>query len=489
MECLVLKYLKKILQVIDILKLNYKLEVANWGEMKGIPKIILVALFMSIYGSVQSQIGTEFWFVAPEITKSNDDKPIFLRMSTYDNPANVTISQPANPNFNTITLAINANETQAENLAAQIGDIENSPADNVNPYGLLITSDEDISVYYDIKPSGKNMDIFTLKGENALGTEFFIPAQDFWFNDTASYSTDPYSAFDIVATENGTSVSITPEEDIVGHQAGVTFTVNLDRGETYSARALYAAAGKHLGGSKVTSNKPIAITISDDSGKNTSYGSCDDLMGDQLIPTNITGNEYLVLKGQLSSGLDDKVYVTATTNNTDLYINGSATPAANLQAGEQYVVSLSSTSVLIESSENVYVYHVTGIGCEVAAAIVPPMVCTGSRSISFTRSKSEEFYLMVMVPNGSEDEFEINGDPTMLVAGDFTTLPSTGGTWMGAVKYFTKSEIDINSNFIITNNDTRFKAAILQGDPAKGCMYAHYSEFSIDLNYEIFHYQ
>ena len=46
------------------------------------------------------------------------------------------------------------------------------------------------------------------------------------------------------------------------------------------------------------SSQPIAITIKDDSVIN---GSCRDLLGDQLIPVEVTGKEYVVIKGFLNT--------------------------------------------------------------------------------------------------------------------------------------------------------------------------------------------
>ena len=108
-----------------------------------------------------------------------------------------------------------------------------------------------------------NPEIFSLKGKNALGTSFFVPFQNKIENSSA-YSPLPYSSFDIVATEDNTTVSITPKQNIVGHSANLTFNINLNRGQTYSARAASQGAVQHPTGSTVSSNKPIAITIKDD---------------------------------------------------------------------------------------------------------------------------------------------------------------------------------------------------------------------------------
>jgi hypothetical protein len=117
------------------------------------------------------------------------------------------------------------------------------------------------------------------------------------------------SGFDIVATQNNTTVTINPKNDIVGHPANVPFVIILQKGETYSAQAVSTSAGLHLSGSTVVADKPIAITIVDDSMSGAPYGGCADLMGDQIIPISVTGKEHITIKGYLNG--PDKVYIVA----------------------------------------------------------------------------------------------------------------------------------------------------------------------------------
>ena len=121
-----------------------------------------------------------------------------------------------------------------------------------------------------------------MKGNNSLGTQFVIPAQNFLNN--ASYAR---SGFNIVATENNTVITINPKQNIVGHLANIPFSITLQKGQTFSAEAVSTQSNLHLSGSSVTSNHPVAITIHDDSMSGAPYGGCADLMGDQLIPNQV----------------------------------------------------------------------------------------------------------------------------------------------------------------------------------------------------------
>ncbi|MGB0177850.1 MAG: IgGFc-binding protein, partial [Owenweeksia sp.] len=341
------------------------------------------------------------------------------------------------------------------------------------------------------KSNGNNTDIFSLKAANALGTHFIVPAQTFWSNST-TFSPQPYSSFEIVATEDGTNVSITPSKAIVGHSAGVSFSIVLNRGQTYSARATSVLGSDHLYGSEITSDKPVAVTISDDSGYNFFYGGCKDIMGDQLIPVSVIGNEYIVIKGFFQSwwggSLSDKVYITAVKNNTDIFLDGSATAATTLNKGDQYEVSLSNADLHILASEDVYVLHISGFGCEVGAAVLPALYCTGSEQVSFTRSKNEDFYLLLLVPSGGQGSFEINNDKSLISASDFHSVSSSSGQWKVARIPFSTSEIVTGNNYIITNSNKLFHAAIINGGSITGCMYGYFSDFNLVQTDPIFHY-
>src|SRR5690606_25904602 len=105
------------------------------------------------------------------------------------------------------------------------------------------------------------------------------------------------------ATENATTVWITPRTAVVGHPANITYSITLNAGQTYTVENISQATstpGNNLGGTIIVSNKPIAVTVSDDSVWNAAGGGCRDLMGDQLVPVDVIGTEYIVNKGNMN---------------------------------------------------------------------------------------------------------------------------------------------------------------------------------------------
>lgn len=443
-------------------------------------KLLALMLFFLLSVSSFSQIDKEFWFVGPEISSNHGDTPIYLRISTMDDQATILLRMPANLTFTPISQTIAPNSTISIRLDLITGDpswkdsIENKPPDHVLNKGLLLTSDKYITAYYD-DANTSNPAIWPLKGKNALGTEFYIPSQ----NNYANQTNDGSEAFDIVATEDNTTITITPTLDIVGHAANVPFEIVLNKGETYSARTLNTSAPASLKGSHVVSDKPIAITISDDSIITGGW----DIIGDQLVPVNLLGNEYIVIKGFADnsppSNNDERVYICAIMNNTDIYIDGSPTLSATLGAGEQYNYGIlaSSNTVLIDASNPVYVYHLSGHPGEAGTSILPQDSCTGSAKIGFARSSSNAFAILILTRDGNQGSFLLNGDNAIITATNFNVVPETGGEWL----YYRQNnlplaQVPVGAN-LLENTSGKFHLGIINNVGASS-EYGYFSDFS-----------
>ncbi|GAB4409555.1 MAG: hypothetical protein OHK0053_36370 [Microscillaceae bacterium] len=413
---------------------------------------------------LRAQIDTEFWFVAPSVDEAHGDRPILLRFSTFDQPAQVIVSQPANPGFSPLLVSVGANSTQSIDLTSQLNNIENRPANQVLNKGLRIQATATVTAYYEVA-NAANPEIFTLKGRNALGTEFLIPSQDRFPNQNGS------EALDIVATENNTLVSITPTAALQGRPAGVPFTVILQRGETFSARVVGIDAATHLQGTRVVASKPIALTISDDS---ILTGSGWDLIGDQLIPIHLAGKEHILVRGFAFQGAEVG-YVLAIYPNTVLLQDGAV--VANLQVGQTFSFDLNNFSTFLESSEPVYVMHLSGHPNEAASAVLPHLACTGSTQIGFVRSSPDDFALFLLIRNGHQQNFSINGNATLVTANDFVVVPGTQGAWVVARKEFNSSQIPVGQATLVSNSTGLFHLGILNNLGASS-EYGYFSDYA-----------
>lgn len=430
-----------------------------WATCKytnSVMRIVLLSFIATFWGlSTFAQADTEFWFAVPEVSSDRNgfDQPALLRLNSLDQAATVTISQPANPNFAPIVVNIPALDTRTVDLTAFLPDLENIEPNAVVDKGLLISSTARITTYYEIG-SQLNPEIFVLKGTDALGTAFFTPFQTLWSNGTA-FTPTPRASFDIVATEDNTTITINPRGVIFGHGANRPFNITLNRGQTYSGRYFYVGAGVRLSGSRISSDKPIAVTIKDDLVR---VENCADLMGDQLVPTNFIGTDYIVMKGFLNPGLEH-AFIVATEDNTTISVNGA--PLAVLNAGFTEAYPINDPVSFIQSDKPVYVLHVSGFNCEVGAAILPSIECTGSTQISFTRSTPDFFGLNLMVHAGAEDAFVLNGDPDAILPGAFQPVPGSNGEWVSAQLNFTEAELATGALHSLRNDEDLFHLGII----------------------------
>lgn len=456
--------------------------------------LLCVLLFLFITNNI-AQSGTEFWLAPPDVTELHNSPggvPIYLNISTFSKAATVTIDQPANPSFTPIVINLAANTAHQENLSSFVSVLETRPTNTVLNTGLRVSSTEIITAYYEVSNTS-NPDIFALKGKNALGDEFYIPLHNHapFYNHTFASPHPAFASFEIVATEDSTDVTIFSPVPVDGHPARTPFTIRLDRGQTYSCAYTgtnYENPINHPSGAIVLSNKDIAISIKDDSNHNPS-GGCYDLLGDQIVPVGIVGTEYIAIKGRLNSNGDESVFILATENNTKVYIDGSSTPIVTLFAGQTYrydmdylASSTNSNSVYITLSKPSYVTHVTGFGCEMGTAILPPLNCAGSEQVAFTRSTSEGFFLNILVRSKAVGGFSINGSGTATIdTTKFIDVPGTGGEWKAAQLEFNASQIPVNTAQLITNSKDVFALGIINGGAGSGCRYGFFSEFAAEV--------
>ncbi len=423
-----------------------------------------------------AQTDTSFWFAAPNNSSDHGyDKPVKLKIASYQQACTIIISQPANGGMPTQTFTIPANSFQAVDLTEWLAFIECTPGDVIQNKGIRITSTNKISIYYEVNTNGPNPEMFALKGKNATGNKFYISSQ-YLLNNTSTYTPLPFSSFNIVATEDNCVVSITPTANIVGHSANILFKITLNKGQTYAAIASSLTAVQHLQGSLVTSTKPIAITLADDLLFGDVYGGvCSDLAGDQTVPVNVTGNEYIAFKSFLNYPYD-KLYITATENATNVFQDGLIT--ATLNDGQSIELTIRNASTYIKTSAPVYAYELSGIGCEVGSAILPKLNCTGSSAVSVARSTNEAFTFTLLVKAGAENNFLLNNTAGIISGTQFTLVPGTSGLYYYARIDLPLSDYPNGTIITVTNSNDVFQLGVLQGGVLSGASFGYFSDFN-----------
>lgn len=443
--------------------------------------IISTILLLSSYFAI-GQVDRTFWFVAPEVSVHGNsflDRPIEFIFSAKSQSATIVVSMPAEPLFIPITVNVAANSTQSLNLTNFIDIIETKPPNTILKSGVLIESTNDIAVYYNVVTggpggNGNSPEIFVLKGHNALGTSFVIPSQNYVENH-ASYNPFPTNSFDIVATENNTSVTITSPKDLVGRPTGNgAFTILLQKGETYSAAGVSNLAADHLAGAFVVSNKPIAITVKDDLLYSPIYGVCADLTGDQIVPANKLGTAYIAMPTYLSIP-GDQIFITATENNTQIFEGQNAVAITTINRGVTYRMPVPTQGIFITTSQPVAVWQLAGHGCEFGATMLPSIECTGSTQVSYVRSSDFQLKLNLLVEAGHQGDFRINNQP--INAASFNAVQGTNNAWMFARIDLPTNTYPQNTLISVENTTSKFHMAMTDVTTG-GASYAYYSDYS-----------
>ncbi|MGE0567551.1 MAG: IgGFc-binding protein, partial [Bacteroidia bacterium] len=469
--------------------------------------VIIFSLFLFglFVNNAKAQIDTSFWFAAPWVTPDHAFRdPVKMHIATFAAPSTtVRLRQPAAiaPNQYDTTIIIGPNssfdytfwrDALATTTNRAFDSLEVRPADQVVPYGIYISSTDNISVVYDVVSRGTsqtnftanplNPETFSLKGQNGLGMEFVCPFQTRWWNqnkgnlaNTPPGVNQPVQQINIVASQPNTVVWIKPACPIVGHPANITYSIMLvNAGDAYTCENLVQntnVAGNNLSGTVLYSDKPIAVTVADDSVRNPS-GGCHDLIGDQIVPVDIVGTNYIVNKGAMNAGALEGAYVVGTENFTQITITDVAVTNTIINKGETFFYNITQPLTYIQADKNVYLWQADGIGCESGAALLPPLNCAGSNLVAFSRNTNQNFNLNILCENGVQSTFTINGSTALIPPGAFTVVPGTAGQYVGAQIPFSTAQIPIGS-YTVGNSAGVFALGIFDGGPGTGGLF-HY---------------
>ena len=260
------------------------------------------------------------------------------------------------------------------------------------------TAGQKFYVNYRIASSNQTGSL-TAKGENALGTAFKwggIP------NNSGASSPSVSTSLGIYATQDGTIVNISGYNPSSVFRLGTdidgitddALTINLNAGETFVLEANVSAEAANTDGwlgANITANNPIAISngqlvmATGDSGGDAGM--------DQPVPTNFLGREYVLIRGESTSDVNEYAVVIATADNTEVYTGDASIPAnlvGTLNDGEYLEVSAYSganvgSNMLITTSRNAYVYqNLAGqqSGPTVGMNFIPPANCLLPNSVN-----------------------------------------------------------------------------------------------------------
>ncbi|MGB0862049.1 MAG: leucine-rich repeat domain-containing protein, partial [Saprospiraceae bacterium] len=325
----------------------------------------------SDFTTISTNTNSNRYYLSSIWKDNNHSTPAYILISTSNAVTNISVSTK-DGSFSIDTIAQAGIPLKIYTTVVQSQDINSTQADE----GFIIDADGAIQAYYIIE-NGTNSAIATLKGEEALGYSFRVLTQT---RSGINRTKDELHFASVMATQDGTTITFDNGSNQFYNIPSTTHTVTIDSGETYMVQPVDADV--FFAGLLITADKPVAVNSGDQHTQTIGTSNRDGGI-DQLLPIRLVGNEYIIGRGSSTANLADYAVVVATENNTAIFLNGSVSPVATINAGEYYEIDISGavgTPYYIQTSKNAYLYHFSGQSeGEIGMAIVPPISpCIGN---------------------------------------------------------------------------------------------------------------
>jgi gliding motility-associated-like protein len=238
----------------------------------------------------------------------------------------------------------------------------------LSPKGLHITSEKKIAVYahiYSSSVSGATL----LLPVAVLGKSYY----SLNYTQESNAPGRAYSTFMVIATEDNTTVEITPSQLLLdGKAAGQTFSIPLKKGEVYQGMSLNDLTNTKVKSVSSVNGDCKKIAVFSGSTKigigcyDAQHFTSDNLF-QQVYPTTAWGKNYLTVP---LKGRNYDIYrVFCSEPNTLLTINGAVIPQASIRNNVYEFSSQVTNNITADKPVQVIQYAVTqgkvlGNGCQ-----------------------------------------------------------------------------------------------------------------------------
>jgi len=460
--------------------------------------LLILGLFALVFDS-SAQLDTKHW-IPPFYAKpgpgsgTSNIRKHFVSLSTPAiEPIQVTIRDGFGDLVDVVEISRNLpleyEFSPIGNGSTQTYPLNVIPTDSLNmpirSQGLYFESFQPFFVNMRHK-SGSQGTSLTSKGQVGLGERFYSGHIFTIYNNDEVWNNERRSHFiSVMATEDNTTVTFDMVKDpiaFIGHTAGEEVTITLDAFESYVVgvdHSLYDNETiNNANGTRIKSDKPIVCNSGSWLAGNQS-GQC--IGSDQLVPAEVTGQEYILVKG-LGDESTERPMVVATENNTDIYINEELnTPAATLDEGEFYIIPTESFSdndnMYVLSSEKVYMFQTlsgssSNIGPTVGLNFIPPLNCVGAKEVNLP------FVNSLAAGNGQGRINIITKAGTSIFVND-NADPLTGADPVPGNTDWVSYAFDTPSNNVNIVSDSVMNVALLTRDEVVGTA-GYFSGFTLE---------
>lgn len=201
-------------------------------------------------------------------------------------------------------------------------------------FGLKLTATDTISVYTANCATNSFDATFVLPTES-LGSDYIVQSDS--QSKTQSYFEDQEtSAFLVIAIEDNTEIDIIPSvRTLDGHNAGTSYSVCLEKGQTYSVRSNNNSSQRDFSGTKISARDGKKIAVFNGNTLTTIPNTLNngyDHIFEQALPVESWGQQFVITSSM--NRTRDKVKITAGQDNDTVWCNGQL--VAVLDAGQSY---------------------------------------------------------------------------------------------------------------------------------------------------------
>ncbi|WP_461453201.1 PKD domain-containing protein [Mucilaginibacter sp.] len=399
--------------------------------MKFLRSIAIAVIFLSISLHVYSQgstsKGTEFWtaYMAntnpPTSSQSPSQMDLYITSDvntsgtvTFENGA---ASMPYTVTANEVTILT----MPTSNYMAGLGTYH---------YGIHITSLKPVAIYAHIfadESSGATL----LLPVTTLGKDYYSINYIQTANETA------YSTFMVIATEDSTTIEITPTAQLIdGTAANKSFSVTLNTGDVYQGLASNDLTGTIIQSVSSGTNTCKKIAVFSGStriaiGCNYKDNSSDNLF-QQVYPTASWGKNYITVP--LSNRDFDIFRIILSNPNTNVTLNGQVLSQNQFTNGFYYTFN-SSVPNIITADQPIQVAqyavsqgntptcgNITNDVGDPEMIFLTPLEQTLSHVTLYSTSnyKILNSYINVLIPSNAVSSFVLDGQPYT----SFTGVPT-----------------------------------------------------------------
>ena len=388
---------------------------------------LLILSFFTFFTS-QAQLSNKHWL--PPL-HSRDDSAIqdhYLYISTAEpTPFQVIVTTgngvPITGSPFTISqtapAVVNVGNGQPTNMFLDINDVNIVKSDK----GLILEGTKDFYVSLRMRHIN-HAETLISKGRPGIGTKFRLGSTP----QGGEVSIRNFVS-SVMATENNTSITLSDYNVNVEFVSGSgpinddsqTFNLNAGQSIVFSGYANNVNNWTGFIGASLTATKPVAVSTGNATGGVTESGS--DFTLDQIVSSSQIGTEYIFIEG---NGLPEMELplIIADEDNTQIFINGSSTAAALLNAGDYYLVPNSNyqgvannKNIYVKSSKPVFAYQLIGGDDSSPTSglnFIPPLSCFFQESVylpAIDEIGGNNYSADLMILTYSNATIKINGTP------------------------------------------------------------------------------